>query len=133
MPAIQDYIYRFAGDQQQMAGRCRVRIYKRANKGHTVLLTELNYNPGEPVAGASARIATDLAARWNLNPRTTRWVQNDGTDEALPPRFDEVEFTWDGKRVASQPRWTSLSGVQAEALTGESVATLNRAIGDTGA
>ena len=132
MTPLQDFIYRFTGDHQHMAGRCRVRIYRRTPRTHTVLLTELNFNSGEPVAEASARIATDLAARWKLNPRTTRWVQHDGSRETVPPRFDEVQFTWDGNRVASRPQWQSMSGVQAEALTGDSVTNLNRGIGDSG-
>lgn len=131
MAPIQDYIYRFPGNHQQLSGRCRMRLYKRTAKAHTVLLTELNYNSGEPTAAASARIATDLAARWQLNPRTTRWVLHDGTGEGPSPHFDEMEFTWDGNRVASQPRWQSLSAVQAEALTGDSLVALNRGIGDS--
>jgi hypothetical protein len=131
MPPIQDYLYRYPGASGQMGGRCRVRIYKRTG-GQTVLLTEPNNNPGEPVVEASARIATDLAARWQLNLRTTRWVVHDATHPDAAARFDEVEFSWDAQRVASKPRWRAMSGVEAAALTGENVAVMNRGIGDVG-
>ena len=44
MKPLHDYFYRFPQDRFHIGGRCRVRIYKRGNGPHTVLLTELNSN-----------------------------------------------------------------------------------------
>ena len=61
MKPIHDYFYRFPSEPHQVPGRCRVRIYRRKNGTHTVLLTELDTNTGESIAGACERIATNLA------------------------------------------------------------------------
>lgn len=132
MTPLHDYVYRFSRAHLHMAGRCRVRIYKRKNGGHTVLLTELNDNPGESIASACQTIASDLAARWAFSPRTTRWLIHDATLENLPQRFDEVQFTWEDNYSATLPQWKRLSQDQSEALTGETLSALNRRIGDTG-
>ena len=43
MKPLIDYFYRFPSNHlYNMPGRCRVRIYKRKNGAHTVLLTELD-------------------------------------------------------------------------------------------
>lgn len=132
MTPTQDYIFRFARDYLHMAGRCRVRIYERKNRAHTVLLTELNDNPGESIASASEQIVTELAARWKLSAPSTRWIHHDATHENGAPQFDELEFDWDSNRVANQPRARRLSESQVEELTGADLATLERRIGDLG-
>lgn len=131
MNLIHDYFYRFPPVALQTPGRCRVRIYQRAPGAHTVLLTELASNPGESIAAACTRIATHLTAVRRLNPKTTRWVQHDPPDEDQLQAFDELKFTWDDDRTASDPRWQRLDEEQAEALTGESVDALNRRLGDS--
>ena len=60
MKPSNDYLYRFPNSQLGTAGRCRVRLYKNKNGTHTVLLTELNSNSGESIAGASDRIVIGL-------------------------------------------------------------------------
>ncbi len=76
MEPLYDYFYRFPRGNLGVPGRCRVRIYKHQNGTHTVLLTELNSSSGESIAGASERIATDLASLRGLNPKTTRWIEH---------------------------------------------------------
>ena len=99
MKPIHDYFYRFPSEPHQAPGRCRVRIYKRANKGHTVLLTELNYNPGEPVAGASARIATDLAARWGGREEMLALIRDTVSLVANDPAATPLRFEVSGEEV----------------------------------
>ena len=132
MKPLHDYFYRFPSDQLRMTGRCRVRIYKRSNGSHTVLLTELNTNSGESISSACERIATDLAASKGLNTRTTRWIQHEPPQDGLPQVFDELQFTWDSSHMASAPQWQSLNAEQAEALTGDTLGSLNRQLGDLG-
>ncbi len=132
MKPLQDYFYRFPSDQLRMTGRCRVRIYKRTNGSHTVLLTELNANVGESIASACERIVTNLAAVKGLNPKTTRWIQHEPPQDGLPQTFDELQFTWDSKHTASNPQWQTLGDEQAEVLTGESLSSINRQLGDIG-
>jgi hypothetical protein len=130
MKPIHDYFYRFPQDQMRAAGRCRVRIYKSKNGIHTVLLTELRNNRGESIAAASDRVATDLVMRWGLNPKTTRWLEHIPPDGDHPQEFDELKFTWDDGKIAHTPEWRSIKSEEAEALTGESLDALNRAMGD---
>ena len=90
MKPLHDYFYRFPHELLRMPGRCRVRIYKRKNGTHTVLLTELNNNAGESIASACERIATDLTTARGLNPKTTRWIQHDPPQDDLPQVFEEI-------------------------------------------
>ena len=130
MKPLHDYFYRFPHENGRMPGRCRIRIYKRNNGAHTVLLTELNNSSGESIASACERIATDLAALRGLNPKTTRWIQHDPPQEELPQVFEELQFTWDSNGAASDPQWQRLGDEQVEALTGASLSALNRRLGD---
>jgi hypothetical protein len=130
MKPLHDYFYRFPHEHLRMPGRCRVRIYKRQNGAHTVLLTELNTNSRESIASACERIATDLAAVRGLNPKTTRWIQHDPPHDDRLQVFDELQFTWDSHHTASDPQWRHLGDKQAEALTGDSLSALNRRLGD---
>lgn len=132
MALLQDYVYRFPLDRLYMSGRCRVRIYQDKTGAHTVLLSELNQNPGESIASACDRIATDLVARWRLNPRTTRWLQYDTTLDNPAPRFDEVEFAWEGNHTATEPQWRAVSDEQVHLLTGVTLSALDRRLGDPG-
>ena len=132
MQPIHDYFYRFPQDQMRVAGRCRVRVYKSKNGIHTVLLTELRNNRGESIAAAADRIATDLVARWGLNPKTTRWIEHAPPDDDLSEEFGELKFTWDSAKTALDSQWRAMAGEEAEALTGDSLSALNRAMGDLG-
>ncbi|MBW7883181.1 MAG: hypothetical protein H3C34_11185 [Caldilineaceae bacterium] len=130
MKPLHDYFYRFPHEHLRVSGRCRVRIYKRNNGTHTVLLTELNTNSGESIASACDRIATALVATRGLNLKTTRWIQHDPAHDDLPQVFDEVKFTWDSNNMASDPQWWRLGDEQAEALIGDSLSALSRRLGD---
>ena len=130
MKPLHDYFYRFPHEQLRMQGRCRVRIYERKNGTHTVLLTELNSNLGESITSACERVATAIAAKRGLNPKTTRWIQHDPSNDELPQVFDELHFTWDSNNTASDPQWQRLVDEQVEALTGDILDTLNRRLGD---
>jgi len=68
-----------------------VRIYKRRNGTHAVLLTDINTSAGESIASACDRIATDLVVSKGLNPKTTRWIQHEQQDDELPHTFEEVQ------------------------------------------
>jgi hypothetical protein len=140
MKLLDDYYYRFQDMQLHMPGRCRIRIYKRRNGAHTVLLTELETNIGESITGSCERIATDVVLRTALNPKTTRWIQHelphhdptfDGLpQEDLPQVFDELRFTWSTDLRASAPHWQHLSEAEAMALTGDSLSAIARQMGD---
>ena len=132
MKPLHDYFYRFPSEPHQVPGRCRVRIYRRKNGTHTVLLTELDTNTGESIAGACERIATNLAAVRELNPRTTRWIQHDPPHDDLPQVFEELQFTWDSDNTAHDPQWQPIDDEQAETLTGASLDDLERRLGDIG-
>lgn len=127
-----DYFYNFPFGPLRVRGRCRVRIYERANNARTVLLTELDSNVGESITEACARIATNLATAKELNPKKTRWIQH------MPPQgdelsvFDEVTFTWDGSNTASDPSWQRLDDSQVKALTGDTLEMLNGRLGELG-
>ena len=125
MAPTHDYLYRFPSDIIHISGRCRVRLYERNNGGHTVLLTELNSNSGESITSACDRIATGLVEAKRLQPETTRWIQHEPPYHGNPQLFDELRFTWTDDDVASDPEWQRLTDEQVEALTGESVNTLN--------
>jgi hypothetical protein len=127
---LRDYLYRFPPEILQPSGRCRVRIYKRENGSHTVLLTELANNTGESITSACERIAEDLVATHSLNPRTTRWIQNDLSHDGEQQEFDELKFVWTSGDMASAPQWQTLDAGQIEALTGDSPSSLSRGIGD---
>lgn len=132
MKPLHDYFYRFPSEPHQVPGRCRVRIYRRKNGAHTVLLTELDTNTGESIAGACERIATNLAAVRELNPKTTRWIQHDPPHDDLSQIFEELQFTWDSDNAAHDPQWQPIDDEQAETLTGASLDDLERRLGDIG-
>ena len=132
MKPLHDYFYRFPSEPHQVPGRCRVRIYRRKNGTHTVLLTELDTNTGESIAGACERIATNLAAVRELNPKTTRWIQHDPPHDDLSQIFEELQFTWDSDNAAHDPQWQPIDDEQAETLTGASLDDLERRLGDIG-
>ena len=139
MKLLADYYYRFQDKQLHMPGRCRVRIYRRGNGTHTVLLTESATNTGESITGSCERIAMDLAMRNNLNPKTTRWIQHELPhhdpsydslpQDDLPQVFDELRFTWSSDGRASDPHWQHLSEAAAMALTGVSLSAMARQMG----
>ena len=100
---LRNYLYRYPHEILQTWGRFRVRIYKRGNAARTVLLTELANNTGESITSACERIATDLVATKSLNPKTTRWIQNDLPFDGDQETFDEVKFVWTHNNTASAP------------------------------
>lgn len=132
MKPLYDYLYRFPSVPYQVQGRCRVRIYRHKTGTRAVLLTELDSNPGESIAGACDRIATDLVATRALNPKTTRWILQDPPRDDLPQVFEEIQFAWDDRGWASDPQWQPLTEAQVETLTGDSLAALNRRLGEVG-
>lgn len=127
-----DFYYRFPRGGFGLPGRCRVRIYRRKNGAHTVLLTELYSNTGESIASACERIAVDLVAVRGLNPKTTRWIQHDPLDDDQPDLFDGLQFTWGSDGIASEPEWQRLDDERVEALTGETPSVLSRRFDDLG-
>lgn len=130
MKPYKDYMYHFPHDSFRISGRCRVRIYKRKNGTHTVLLTETRNNHGEPMTTVCDRIATNLVSRWGLNPKTTQWIQHSLPDPGSATEFEHLTFTWDENARADHPQWQSLSSEQAEIMTGEILSSLNRRLGD---
>jgi hypothetical protein len=132
MKPLYDYFYRFPSESHQAAGRCRVRLYRRKNGTHTVLLTELDSNNGESIASAAERIATNLAAVRGLNPKTTRWIHHELPQSELAQVFDELQFTWDEENAASDVQWLPIDAEQAETLTGATLEDLERRLGDPG-
>ena len=132
MKPLHDYFYRFPSEPHQVPGRCRVRIYRRKNGTHTVLLTELDTNAGESIAGACDRIATHLATVRVLNRKTTRWIQHDLPHDDLPQVFEELQFTWDSDNTARDPQWQHIDDEQVVLLTGASLDDLERRLGDLG-
>lgn len=132
MKPLHDYFYRIPNRQPIRTGHCRVRIYKGKNSAHIVLLTETSSNTGESIAAASDRIATDLAMRWSLNPKTTRWIEHVLPEDDNATEFGEWKFTWNGDRVACNPEWKDLTSETVEALTSETLNDLNRSLGDGG-
>lgn len=129
MNLIHDYLHRFPHEHLQMPGRCRLRIYRRKNGTHTVVLTALNSISGESITSACEHIATELVAARGLNPKTTRWIQHDPPHDNQPYLFDELRFTWDRSNRAHDPQWQHLDDGQAEALTGDSLDGLNQRLG----
>jgi len=139
MKPIHDYYYRFQDQQLRRPGRCRVRIYKRKNGTHTVLLTELATNTGESITGSCEQIATNLAATKNLNPKTTRWIQHesphidpdyDPTGDTVPQVFEELRFAWGSGARASAPQWREISEEEAVSMIGASLASLAGGVGE---
>lgn len=80
--------------------RCRVRIYTAGrDRQSTVVISELADNPGMSVTNASETIATSLRGHYDLDPKTTTWIEH------LPPaawreqgrkdeQFDQITYTW---------------------------------------
>ncbi len=131
MKPYQDYMYHFPQDSMRISGRCRVRLYKLKNGVQTVLLTEVKHNSGESITTACDRIATDLTARWKINPRTTRWIQHNSPETDESTEFVRLKFTWNSEKTAEHPQWERLTVEQAELLTGEPLSALNRRLGDS--
>lgn len=132
MKPLYDYFYRFPSESYQAPGRCRVRLYRRKNGTHTVVLTELDSNTGESIASACERIATNLTAVRALNPKTTRWIYHELPQDETAQIFEELQFTWDDDNTARDPQWLPIDAEQAETLTGATLEDLERRLGDPG-
>ena len=117
MAPIEDYFYRYPVKPPQIAGRCRVRIYRKEKNVHVILLTEAKGNKGEPVAAVSAEIATDLVKRWKLSPKKTVWLDQVPSKGKKADAFGELKFTWSSDKVASKPKWRKITLEEAEELT----------------
>ncbi len=133
MQLLTDYYYRIQDKRLHTPGRCRVRIYRRKNGTHTVVLTELETNTGESVSSSCEHIASDLVVVKSLNPKTTRWIQHEAPQEGLSQVFDEIQFTWSSDDTANAPEWQRLSDEQVETLTGASLSDLGRPFGEADA
>lgn len=132
MKPLYDYFYRFPSVPYQAQARCRVRIYRRKTGIRAVLLTELDANPGESIASACDRIATGLVATRGLNPKSTRWIIHEPARDDQPQVFHEMRFSWDDRGTASDPQWHNLTGEEVETLTGDSLDSFNRRLGEVG-
>ena len=94
-------------------GICGVDIYERAGRW-TVVITELNSNPGVSVTSCYQELATDLAQGLMdigvvEDPRSILWIEHyEGASSPAAPWFgatwDEVIMPWDGRRFGT-PRW----------------------------
>ena len=131
MQLLIDYYYRIQDKRLHTPGRCRVRIFKRKNGTHTVLLTELETNTGESVSSSCEHIASNLVVVKALNSKTTRWIQQESLQSDRSQIFDEIQFAWSRDNTASNPEWQRLSHKQAETLTGANLSELGRPFGDT--
>src|SRR5687767_2077264 len=119
-----DYILTYNHDR----ARCRVRIYSERDGPRTAILTELPENTGMSITNASEEIATMLAARWQLDPKTTAWVEHYPPEawreeERRDETFDEIHYTWDSNKTADTPRWRRLTIEEVERMTGATWAT----------
>ncbi|MEM7128187.1 MAG: hypothetical protein AAF702_17780 [Chloroflexota bacterium] len=119
MELLEDYFYPYPVKPPQIVGRCRVRIYKRKNGSRVVLLSEAKGNKGEPIAAVSSAIATDLVKRWDINPKTARWIEHTPGTKKKKDAFGELTFTWDSEKVASKAKWKKITLDAAEELTGD--------------
>jgi hypothetical protein len=118
-----DQIYRYRSMPALRQGYCRLRIYAHRG-GRTVVLTEIANNPGQSITAGSDLIATALAARYQLDPATTTWIEHwpaDNNNKRSNESYTSVKYTWK-EGIATSPRWRSLSLEQAEALVGSTLA-----------
>jgi hypothetical protein len=116
----QDYIFHYHNDH----AHCRVRIYGEKDGPATVVITELPGNTGMSVTNASEEIATRLAARWNLDPATTSWIEHYPPTAWREERrqdetFDQITYTWDSVKTAHAPQWRRLTVEEVERMTGD--------------
>lgn len=129
---LHDYLFRFPYNHQSTGGLCRVRIYQGEKNNQLVLLSELTSHAAGSIAAASDAIAGLLVTRYTLNPKKTRWIEHVPAVDDEPAEFGELTFTWQGSKALPDPRWQRLEAAEAEALTGETLADLERPAGETG-
>jgi hypothetical protein len=128
---LHDYLFRFPYNHQSTGGLCRVRIYQAEKGGQTVLLSELTSHAAGSIAAAADAIANLLATRYALNPKKTRWIEHTPAEDDQPAEFGELTFTWQGGKAQPDPQWRRLETTEAEAITGETLADLERPANET--
>jgi hypothetical protein len=127
---LHDYLLRFPYNQQTTGGLCRVRVYQAEKGGQTVLLSELTSHAAGSIAAAADAIANLLVTRYALNPKKTRWIEHTPAADDQPAEFGELTFTWQGGKAMPDPQWRQLTATEAETLTGETLAVLERPAGE---
>lgn len=87
--------------------KCGVTIKKQDEK-ITVILTELDDNPGTSITNAYEEIATKLHNEQlqHVDPTSIRWIEH-YSSKRYGETFDEVSLHWDGRKYSS-PVWTRL-------------------------
>lgn len=112
---------------------CGLRIYN-TETGAVVILSELADNPGISVTNAIEQLATEIAKRYALNPKTTTWIEHYGPFSYYPQdgddpnyeTFDKITFAW-RDNIASAPQWKRLSQEQVQALLPDDDININAA------
>jgi hypothetical protein len=99
-------------------GVCGVDIYEVFDR-LTVMLTELNGNPGISITNCFQELATDIAAGLMDigavdDPRAIKWIEHyEGAPSPAAPwngeTWDEVSMHWDGKKFRA-PSWSPCAG-----------------------
>ncbi len=123
---LQDYLFRFPYNHQATGGLCRVRIYQAERNQQVVLLSEVSSRAAGSIAAAADAIANLLVSRYTLNPKKTRWIEHTPADDGQPAEFGELTFTWQDDKAQPDPQWRQLQAAEAEALTGATLADLER-------
>ena len=126
---LHDYLFRFPYNHQTTGGLCRVRVYQMERGSQTVLLSELTSHAAGSIAAAADAIANLLVTRYALNPKKTHWIEHTPAQDDQPAEFGELTFTWQNGKAEPDPQWRQLQPGEAEALTGELLADLERPAG----
>lgn len=94
--------------------KCGVTIQKN-EENLTVILTELNDNPGTSITNAFEMIATRLYNERfrDRNPWDIKWIENYPARHHREETFDEVSLHWDGSEYNS-PVWRRLDDFKME-------------------
>lgn len=87
----------------QENARCRVRI-----SDHTVIATELPYNPGMSLTNAAATVAMQVCQFYEIPLAELVWIEHYPEEPQHTETFDRVYFTLKAGRLAVD-HWQRLS------------------------
>lgn len=107
----QTYCWRGLGNWDS---HCRLRIFRTHLESVVVVVSDPGGDSGTTITNGAGELATCIINQFHLDPELLIWIEHIPTSAV---EFSRVEFDW-LSGVASHPRWSHLTRLEAEAIAG---------------
>lgn len=111
----QTYCWRgFGNGQGNWDSHCHLRIFRPHPESIVVVVADPGGDSGTSITNCAGELATRIVNEFHLDSELLIWIEQIPTSSI---EFSRVEFDW-FNRVASHPRWSYLTRLEAEAIAG---------------